>query len=167
MDSATEVRYGGVVVGRSPQVRDRTDAGAFVVFSEPLPVGTALLLKIEEQEQPARVTEVVESADASTAGMRVRFVSAAELRAPAPKPAAAAPAPVAVAAAPAPAAAPVAAAAPEPASAPVPVAVGSAGSADSAGSTGVPSSGDASAQHPADAHAHHDGEHGRRKRRRK
>jgi hypothetical protein len=169
VDSATEVRYGGVVVGRSPQVRDRSDAGAFVVFSEPLPVGTALLLKIDDQEkpQPARVTEVVESADASTAGMRVRFVTAAELRAPTPKPAAAAPAPVAAAAAPAPAAAPVATVASEPASAPVPVAVGGAGSADSAGSTNVPSSGDASAQHPVDSHAHHDGEHGRRKRRRK
>ena len=30
------------MVGRSPQVRDRTDAGAFVVFGEPLPVGTAI-----------------------------------------------------------------------------------------------------------------------------
>jgi hypothetical protein len=172
VDSATEVRYGGVVVGRSPQVRDRTDAGAFVVFSEPLPVGTALLLKIDDQEklQPARVTEVVESADASAAGMRVRFVSAAEERAPAPKPAPAAPAPSAAApaavaeAAPAPAPAAVAEAAPAQASAPVPVAVGGEGSV---GSAGVPAAGDASAQHAAEPHAHHDGEHGRRKRRRK
>ena len=29
------------MVGRSPQVRDRSDDGAFVVFSEPMPVGTA------------------------------------------------------------------------------------------------------------------------------
>jgi len=185
----TEVRYGGVVVGRSPQVRDRTDAGAFLVFSEPLPVGTSLTLKIDEKEQPAVVTEVVESADASAAGMRVRFGTAAAKTAPAsrpperaaapapaPAPAAAAPAPVAAAPAPAPVAAPppapaapapaavVATPASEPASAPVPVPVGTEGST---GSTGVPSGGDASAQHAADPHAHHDGEHGRRKRRRK
>ena len=84
MDSATEVRYGGVVVGRSPQVRDRTDAGAFVVFGEPLPVGTSLVLKIDDKDQHARVTEVVESADASAAGMRVRFVKPGEKAAPAP-----------------------------------------------------------------------------------
>jgi len=181
----TEVRYGGVVVGRSPQVRDRTDAGAFLVFSEPLPVGTSLTLKIDEKEQPAVVTEVVESADASAAGMRVRFGTAAAKTAPAsrpperaaapapaPAPAAAAPAPVAAPPAPAPVAAPAAPApaavvatpASEPASAPVPVPVGTEGST---GSTGVPSGGDASAQHAADPHAHHDGEHGRRKRRRK
>ena len=169
MDSATEVRYGGVVVGRSPQVRDRTDAGAFVVFGEPLPVGTSLVLKIDEKDQHARVTEVVESADASAAGMRVRFVKPGEKAAPAPAPVAT-PAPASVpAAAPQPeAAAPVAAAAAQPAaetgSAPVPVPVGTEGSV---GSTGVPSSGDASAQHGADPHGHHDGEHGRRKRRRK
>jgi hypothetical protein len=155
VDSITEVRYGGVVVGRSPQLRDRTDSGAFLVFSEPLPVGTPLVLKIDDKEQNARVTEVVESADASAAGMRVRFVSAAERAAPAlaPKPAAAPPAPAA--------AQPVA----EAGSAPVPVPVGGEGSA---GSTGVPSSGEASAQHATDSQGgHHDGEHGRRKRRRK
>src|SRR6476659_9014062 len=95
VDSATEVRYGGVVVGRSPLLRDRTDTGAFVVFGEPLPVGTAVVLKIDEQgtEQHARVTEVVESADASFAVMRVKFASAAERTAPPParEPAAAPP----------------------------------------------------------------------------
>jgi len=171
VDSATEVRYGGVVVGRSPQLRDRTDAGAFVVFGEPLPVGTSLVLKIDEKDQHARVTEVVESADASSAGMRVRFVKPGEKAAPAPAPVAT-PAPAsAPAAAPQPeAAAPVAAAVAQPAaesgSAPVPVPVGTAGEG-SVGSSGVPSSGDASAQHAADPHGHHDGEHGRRKRRRK
>jgi hypothetical protein len=152
VDSITEVRYGGVVVGRSPQLRDRTDSGAFLVFGEPLPVGTPLVLKIDDKEQNARVTEVVESADASAAGMRVRFVSAAERAAPAPapQPAVAPPAPAQSVA--------------EVGSAPVPVAVGGEGSA---GSTGVPSSGDASAQHATDSQGHHDGEHGRRKRRRK
>ena len=141
-----------MVVGRSAQLRDRTDSGAFVVFGEPLPVGTPLVLKIDDKEQNARVTEVVESADASTAGMRVRFASAAEKAAPAPRPAAAAPAPAA------------AQSVAETGSAPVPVPVGAEGSA---GSTGVPSSGDASAQHATDSQGHHDGEHGRRKRRRK
>lgn len=178
MDSATEVRYGGVVVGRSPQVRDRSDAGAFVVFAEPLPVGTSLVLKLDDKDQHARVTEVVEAADASAAGMRVRFVKPGEKAAPAAAPAArASAAPAPAAAAPAPAAtpqpepsAPVAAAAvqpvPETASAPVPVPVGAAGEG-STGSAGVPSSGNASAQHAADSQGHHDGEHGRRKRRRK
>lgn len=153
MDSITEVRYGGVVVGRSPQLRDRSDSGAFVVFGEPLPVGTALVLKIDEKDQHARVTEVVESADASAAGMRVRFVSAAEKAAPPP---AARPAPAPVAAA-----QPVAQAVSETGSSPVPVAVG--GSEGSSASAGVPSSGDASAQHGGDSHGHHE----RRKRRRK
>jgi hypothetical protein len=154
VDSITEVRYGGVVVGRSPQLRDRSDTGAFVLFGEPLPVGTALVLKIDEKDQHARVTEVVESADASAAGMRVRFVSAAEKAAPAP---AAQPAPApAVAAAPA-----VAQTGPESGASPVPVAVG--GNEGSSASAGVPSSGDASAQHGGDSHGHHE----RRKRRRK
>ena len=50
MDSVTEVRYGSVIVGRSPQVRDRTATGAFIVFSEPLPVGTPIALKIDDKE---------------------------------------------------------------------------------------------------------------------
>jgi hypothetical protein len=161
VDSATEVRYGGVVVGRSPLLRDRTDTGVFVVFGEPLPVGTALVLKIDDKDQNARVTEVVESADASAAGMKVRFVNAGEKAAPSPvaapvakaaPPAAAAPSPVA----PQPAAAT--------ASSAVPLAVAAEGSA---ASTGVPSPADASVPHAADSHGHHDGEHGRRKRRRK
>lgn len=154
MDSITEVRYGGVVVGRSPQLRDRSDTGAFVVFGEPLPVGTALVLKIDEKDQPARVTEVVESADASAAGMRVRFVSAAEKAAPAAPAPAPQPAPAA-------AAQPVAQTVSETGSSPVPVAVGA--SEGSSASAGVPSSGDASAQHGGDSHGHHE----RRKRRRK
>ena len=96
-------------------MRDQSDDGAFVVFSEPLPVGTAIALKIDDKERHARVTEVVESADAAAAGMRVRFGAAAERSAPAParparaaQPAAAAPAaaPAPVVAAPPPVAAP-------------------------------------------------------------
>jgi hypothetical protein len=156
VDSVTEVRYGSVVVGRSPQLRDRTDAGAFVVFSEPLPVGTPISLKIDDKEQHARVTEVVESADEAAAGMRVRFVDSAERPAPAAKPMAR------VAPAPAPASSPAtAAAAPqEQASAPVPVAVEASSASEAVASSD-------SAAHPADPNAHHDGEGGRRRRRRK
>ena len=172
MDSATEVRYGGVIVGRSPQVRDRDDGGAFVVFSEPLPVGTRIAFKLDEKEQHARVTEVVESADASAAGMRVRFVSTAERErsGPVAAPAAAAPVPAAAAPAPAPAApAPAAVEPSQPSASAVPTPVGgdSSASSSSSGSAAVPA-GESSAHHAADPNApHHDGEGGRRRRRRK
>jgi hypothetical protein len=182
VDSGTEVRYGGVVVGRSPQVRDRTDAGAFIVFAEPMPVGTSIAFKIDEKEQFGRVTDVIESADAATAGMRVRFESAAERRSPAPAhraapPAAAAPAPAAAAAAPEPAPAAPPAAQPAPAAAAAPVAQAEApvpvAAEASSGSQGVPSAADSQA-HSIDTNApnapnapHHDGEGGRRRRRRK
>jgi hypothetical protein len=92
---AVEVRYAGVVVGRSTKVRDWGDTGAFIGFTEPLPSGTSLVLKGDGVEQPARVIEVIESADPTVAGMQVRFVGAAEAVRPATKPA---PAPVAEAA---------------------------------------------------------------------
>jgi pyruvate dehydrogenase E2 component (dihydrolipoyllysine-residue acetyltransferase) len=95
VETATEVRYAGVVVGRAAPLRDRDGAETFVLCAEPLPVGTPVSLKIEDAERAARVTEVVESADANLAGMRVRFVSETEAarpsggpaKAPAPKPA--------------------------------------------------------------------------------
>jgi hypothetical protein len=80
VDSATDVRYSGVVVGRALQLRDRDETGAFVGFAEPLPVGTALRVKIDDVELAARVTDVVESADAAQVGMRIRFVSEAAER---------------------------------------------------------------------------------------
>jgi len=43
---------------------------------EPLPVGTSIVLKMEDGEQAARVTEVIESADPNVAGMRLRFAAA-------------------------------------------------------------------------------------------
>jgi len=91
-----EVRYAGVTVGRSTRVRDWSASGAFVGFAEPLPSGTALVLKGDGVEQAARVVGVVESADPGVAGMQVTFV-AAEAARPAAKPAAPAPAPAAVA----------------------------------------------------------------------
>jgi len=84
-----EVRYAGVVVGRSTKVRDWGDAGAFIGFAEPLPSGTSLVLKGDGIEQAARVIEVIESADPAVAGMQVKFIAAVEAARPAPKPAAA------------------------------------------------------------------------------
>jgi len=72
VDTTVEIRYAGVVVGRSTAVRDLDEAGGFITFSEPLPVGTPLSLKVGDAFKEARVVEVMESADPA-AGMRVRF----------------------------------------------------------------------------------------------
>jgi hypothetical protein len=105
-----EVRYSGVVVGRSTKVRDWDTAGAFIGFAEPLPSGTSLVLRGDGVDQAARVVEVFESADPAVAGMQVKFIGSAEAARPAPKPAA-------------PAASATTAAAPEPAHAPEPAIV--------------------------------------------
>jgi hypothetical protein len=124
VENVIEVRYAGVVVGRSTKVRDWGDSGAFIGFAEPLPTGTPLVLKGDGVEQAARVVEVVESADPAVAGMKVTFVDAARAARPAAKPAAAPPkaapasASVAAAAAPAAVTAPVAVTAPATATAP-------------------------------------------------
>jgi hypothetical protein len=99
-----EIRYSGVVVGRSTKVRDWDTAGAFIGFAEPLPSGTALVLRGDGIDQAARVVEVFESADPAVAGMQVKFIGSAEAARPAPRPAA--PAARATAAAPEPARAP-------------------------------------------------------------
>jgi hypothetical protein len=120
VENVIEVRYAGVVVGRSTKVRDWNEAGAFIGFAEPLPSGTPLVLKGDGVEQPARVVEVIESAEPGAAGMRVTFADVARAARTAPKPtsaptksvpsAAPAPSPAPTAAAPAPTAPPVAAA---------------------------------------------------------
>lgn len=66
------------------------EAGAFVGITEPLPVGTLVTLKVGESVREARVEEVVESAEPSAVGMRIRWGGEPS--------AAAAPAPVAAAA---------------------------------------------------------------------
>jgi hypothetical protein len=76
VENTVEVRYAGVVVDRSAMVRDRDANGAFVALAEPLPVGTAVTLKVGDTPVEARVVEVIESADLSLAGMRVRFAAA-------------------------------------------------------------------------------------------
>jgi hypothetical protein len=77
-----EVRYAGVGIGRATHLRDWSEAGAFVGFAEPMPTGTPLVLKGDGIEQPARVVQSIESADAAVAGMRVVFLSAAEVTSP-------------------------------------------------------------------------------------
>ena len=81
MESTADIRYAGVVVGRGSAVRDLDAGGAFVGLAEPLPVGTLVSLKIGDDSREARVVEVVESADAGAAGMRVRFVGSGEVEA--------------------------------------------------------------------------------------
>jgi hypothetical protein len=138
VDTATEVRYAGVTVGRAAHLRERDDAGAFLVFPEPLPVGTSVVLKLDGGEQAARVAGVVESADPNVAGMRLAFLTAAE--AAKPSEAARPPAP-ASAAAPAVAAeppTPISAAAAEP-SAPISAATAEP-SAPISGAAGEPAS---------------------------
>jgi hypothetical protein len=75
VDSTVEIRYAGVVVGRAIALRDQNEAGAFVGFSEPLPVGTPVSVKIGESIKEARVAEVIESPDPALAGMRIRFAT--------------------------------------------------------------------------------------------
>jgi hypothetical protein len=84
VESALEVRYSGVVVGRGVPIRDRDAGGAFVVLAEPLPVGTRITLRGEgaEAEEQGRVTAVTESANPDLAGMRIEFLSASAKPAP-------------------------------------------------------------------------------------
>ncbi len=72
MDSAIEVRYAGVVVGRATHVKDWTAEGAFIGFAEPLPTGTRIELRGDET-RTARVEEAIESSDPNISGMRVSF----------------------------------------------------------------------------------------------
>ncbi|HVZ75599.1 MAG TPA: hypothetical protein VHJ20_24670 [Polyangia bacterium] len=73
MEETIEVRYAGVVVGRTTSVRGLDAHGAFIGLPEPLPVGTIVTLKLAEGSKEARVEEVVESADPNAVGMRVGF----------------------------------------------------------------------------------------------
>jgi hypothetical protein len=95
VENSVEVRYAGVVVGRGALVKELGGDAIFVGIPEPLPVGTLVTLKIGDAAREARVEEVVESAEPSSAGMRVRWGSgaAAGRTAPATPPRESAPAP--------------------------------------------------------------------------
>jgi hypothetical protein len=103
MDDSIEVRYAGVIVGRTAAVRGLDGSGAFIGIAEPLPVGTIVTLKMSDGTKEARVAEVVESAEPNVVGMRVVFDIGARASAPRAAASVAAPAPVAE---PAPVAAP-------------------------------------------------------------
>ena len=68
-----EVRYAGVVVGRSSIIRELDTRGLFLGMTEPLPLGTVVELKVDELTVPGRVELVSESQELARAGMRVRF----------------------------------------------------------------------------------------------
>lgn len=106
MQTPVEVRYAGVVVGRTDRVQAHENARGrlFVGLAEPLPVGTTVELVSGTEVLSARVTRVVESVDPAVAGMDVALPGAAaeapavvtpepaSARAPAEEPPAAAPA---------------------------------------------------------------------------
>ncbi len=76
-----EVRYAGVVVGRSAIVRELDTRGLFLGMTEPMPVGTPIVLRIADrgggQDVAGRVELVSESQELAHAGMRVRFTDPA------------------------------------------------------------------------------------------
>jgi hypothetical protein len=69
-----EIRYAGVVVGRASALRELDGEGLFLAIPEPLPVGTPIVLGIEERALSALVQTVLESPDPARSGMRVRFL---------------------------------------------------------------------------------------------
>lgn len=80
MDKMIEVRYAGVVVGRSAVVRELDTRGLFLGITEPMPVGTPVILRIAERggtDIHAKVELVSESQELVHAGMRVRFADPA------------------------------------------------------------------------------------------
>jgi hypothetical protein len=155
VDSAIEVRYAGVAVGRATQVRDWTATGAFIGFAEPLPTGTRVELRGDGVRQVARVEDVIESVDVAVTGMRVRFVAeqAAEPAVAAPEPVVTAPEPAVTAPEPAVTAPEPAVTAPEPVvTAPEPTPAAAEPAAAAAAESPVPD--------PAEAHPPESGESG-------
>jgi len=74
MQKPVEVRYAGIVVGRSSDVRDATGDGFFLGLPDPMPVGTLLELRLDERTAQARIERVTESPDATIAGVRFRVL---------------------------------------------------------------------------------------------
>ena len=72
-----EVRYAGVVIGRTAVIRELDTRGLFLGITEPMPVGTPLSLRIGDQPVDqavqGKVQTVSESQELAHAGMRVRF----------------------------------------------------------------------------------------------
>lgn len=72
-----EVRYAGVVIGRSAIIRELDTRGLFLGVTEPLPVGTPVVLRIGDRpgddDVKGKVAAVSEAQELSHAGMRIRF----------------------------------------------------------------------------------------------
>src|SRR4051812_24855974 len=77
VEKTIEVRYAGVVIGRVATVGNVDAQSVFLGISDPMPVGTTLSLKIDEQIVEGRVQQVTESPEPSRCGMRVRLASPA------------------------------------------------------------------------------------------
>jgi hypothetical protein len=73
VDKMIEVRYAGVVVGRSAVIRELDTRGLFLGVTDPLPVGTDVTLKVDDRVVEGKVASVQESQEIARAGMRVRF----------------------------------------------------------------------------------------------
>jgi hypothetical protein len=73
METPVEIRYAGVVVARSNEIRRMTVGGVdlFLSMPEPLPAGTVVSLNNDTQ---ARVEKVIESSDPSVAGIYVKLL---------------------------------------------------------------------------------------------
>ena len=65
-------------------MKELSPDAVFVSIPEPLPVGTTVTLKIGDAAREARVEDVVESADPTAVGMRVRWGGAAPAARPVP-----------------------------------------------------------------------------------
>jgi hypothetical protein len=77
VDKMIEVRYAGVVIGRTAIIRELDTRGLFLGITEPMPVGSPLSLRIGDQTidqaVQGKVEVVSESQELAHAGMRVRF----------------------------------------------------------------------------------------------
>jgi hypothetical protein len=77
VDKMIEVKYAGVVVGRSTIIRELDTRGLFLGVTEPMPVGTPVVLRVQDwevgKEVMGKVEIVSESLDLPHAGMRIAF----------------------------------------------------------------------------------------------
>jgi hypothetical protein len=74
VEKMIEVRYAGVVVGRSSIIRELDAEGLFLGVAEPMPVGTPVVLAVDDRAVQGRVELVSESQEQARSGMRVRFL---------------------------------------------------------------------------------------------
>jgi hypothetical protein len=81
VQAPVEIRYAGVVIGKTEAVREDDAESLFLSFADPMPVGALLELRGADTRAQARVEAVTEVGEA---GMRVRLLPGAVADAPAP-----------------------------------------------------------------------------------